>query len=155
MDSKELIIHSTPKGVEVGLLENKKLIEFHQEASDNQFNVGDIYMAKVRKVVPSLNAAFVDVGYTKDGFLHYSDLGPQILSQKKYTHLGINKKLNTHLLGSFRNEPDIDKSGKIDKVLSKKDHILVQVVKEPISTKGPRLTSEIGIPGRTICHTGS
>ena len=70
MSSKELIIHSTPKGVEVGLLENKKLIEFHQEASDNKFNVGDIYMAKVRKVVSSLNAAFVDVGYKKDGFLH-------------------------------------------------------------------------------------
>lgn len=150
MSSKELIIHSTPKGVEVGLLENKKLIEFHQEASDNQFNVGDIYFAKVRKVVPSLNAAFIDVGYKKDGFLHYSDLGPQILTQKIYSHLGVQGKHNTHLLGGFRNEPDIDKSGKIDKVLSRREHILVQVVKEPISTKGPRLTGEVGIPGRTM-----
>lgn len=153
MNSKELIIHSTPKGVEVGLLENKKLIEFHQEASDNQFNVGDIYLAKVRKVVPSLNAAFLDVGYKKDGFLHYTDLGPQILTQKIYTHLGVQGKHNTHLLGGFRNEPDIQKSGKMDKVLSRREHILVQVVKEPISTKGPRLTGEIGIPGRTMVLT--
>lgn len=153
MSSKELIIHSTPKGVEVGLLENKKLIEFHRETSDNQFNVGDIYIAKVHKIVPSLNAAFINVGYKKDGFLHYSDLGPQVKTLKKYTHLGKQGKLNTHLLGSFKNLPDIIKTGKIDKVLSRRDHILVQVVKEPISTKGPRLTSEIGIPGRTMVLT--
>jgi len=153
MESKELIIHSTPKGVEVGLLENKKLVEFHREASNNQFNVGDIFVAKVRKIVPSLNAAFIDVGYKKDGFLHYSDLGPQLKTLRKFTYLGHQGKLNTHHLGKFKNEPDIIKTGQIDKVLSRKDILLVQVVKEPISTKGPRLTSEVGIPGRTMVLT--
>jgi len=153
MESKELIIHSTPKGVEVGLLENKKLVEFHKEVNNNKFNVGDIYLAKVRKIVPSLNAVFLNVGYKKDGFLHYSDLGPQLKSLRKYTQAGTQGKLNTHLLGKFKNEPDIIKTGKIDKVLTKKDTLLVQVVKEPISTKGPRLTSEIGIPGRTMVLT--
>lgn len=151
--SKELIIHSTPKGVEVGLLENKKLIELHKEFSENKFNVGDIYVAKVRKTVPSLNAAFLNVGYKKDGFLHYSDIGPQIKTFKRMTNLGLQGKLNTHLVGSFKREPDVIKTGKIDKVFSKRDHVLVQVVKEPISTKGPRLTSEIGIPGRTMVLT--
>lgn len=153
MESKELIIHSTPKGVEVGLLENKKLVEFHKEVNNNKYNVGDIYLAKVRKIVPSLNAVFLNVGYKKDGFLHYSDLGPQVKSLRKYTNLGTQGKLNTHLLGKFKNESDIIKTGKIDKVLTRKDTILVQVVKEPISTKGPRLTSEVGIPGRTMVLT--
>lgn len=151
--SKELILHSTPNGVELGLLEDGKLSELHKESNDKQFNVGDIYLAKIRKIVPSLNAAFVNVGYKKDGFLHYSDLGPQIKTLKKYTNIGLQGNINTHLLGSFRNEPDIHKLGKIDKVLSKKDSVLVQVVKEPISTKGPRLTSEVGIPGRTMVLT--
>ncbi len=153
MNTKELIIHSTPKGVEVGLLEDKKLVEFHKETLNNEFNVGDIFLARVHKIVPSLNAAFVDVGYEKDGFLHYSDLGPQINTSKKFTSLAHQGKLNTHLLGSFKKQPDIIKTGKIDKVLKKKDMILVQVVKEPISTKGPRLTSEVGIPGRTMVLT--
>ncbi len=153
MNSKELIIHSTPEGVEVGLLEDKKLVEFHKETANNEFNIGDIFLARVHKIVPSLNAAFVDVGYEKDGFLHYSDLGPQLQTLKKYTALAHQGKLNTHLLGSFKRQPDIIKTGKIDKVLNRKDMILVQVVKEPISTKGPRLTSEIGIPGRTMVLT--
>lgn len=148
--SKELIIHSTPKGVDVCLLEDKKLIEIHQEKDGSHINVGDIFLAKVRKVIPSLNAAFVNVGSAKDGFLHYSDLGPQVKSLKKFVTFGGQKKLSTHLLGSFKNEPDISKSGTIDKVLSRQNRILVQVVKEPISTKGPRITSEIGIPGRSM-----
>jgi len=151
--SKELIIHTTPSGVDVGLLEDKKLVEFHRESDTNQFNVGDIYLARVKKIVPSLNAAFIDVGYTKDGFLHYSDLGPSVKSSLKYSNRGFQGKLNTHLLGSFKKEPEIIKTGRIDKVLTKKDKILVQVVKEPISTKGPRLTSEVGVPGRTMVLT--
>ncbi|MBX2846347.1 MAG: Rne/Rng family ribonuclease [Saprospiraceae bacterium] len=151
--SKELIIHTTPAGAEIGLLEDKKLVEFHKEAATSQFNIGDIYLARVKKVVPSLNAAFIDVGYTKDGFLHYTDLGPNVRSLLKYANRGNQGKLNTHLLGSFKKEPEIIKTGKIDKVLSRRDKILVQVVKEPISTKGPRLTSEVGIPGRTMVLT--
>ncbi len=148
--SKELIIHTTPAGVDIGLLEDKKLVEFHRETAANKFVVGDIYLARVKKVVPSLNAAFINVGYKKDGFIHYTDLGPQLRSLLKFTRGGHSGRLNTHLLGSFKREPDIIKTGKIDSVLSKKDLILVQVVKEPISSKGPRLTSEVSIPGRTM-----
>jgi len=151
--SKELIIHSTPSGVEVGLLENKQLVEFHKESAGSKFHVGDVFYARVKKIVPSLNAAFVDVGYHKDGFLHYTDLGPQLRSMKKLTNMANRGQLKTHLLGDFKKEPDIIKTGKIDKVLSRKDVILVQVVKEPISSKGPRLTSELSVPGRTMVLT--
>lgn len=146
----EIIIDSRPSEVVIALLRDKHLIELHKENNNNSYSVGDIYLGKVKKVVPGLNAAFVNVGYEKDGFLHYLDLGPNVNSYKKFTQNTIAKKINTASLKNFRKEKEIDKTGQITDVLKSGDRILVQVSKEPISTKGPRLTAEISIAGRNM-----
>lgn len=148
--NKELIINSTPQGVEIALLEDKFLVELNKEKTNNEFGVGDIYLGKVKKIMPGLNAAFVDVGYGKDAFLHYLDLGPQVLSLLKYIKAAQSGK-NEHLaVTEFRPEEDIQKTGKITQVLKPNQHVLVQIAKEPISTKGPRVTSELAFAGRYI-----
>tara|TARA_B110000503_G_scaffold143799_1_gene248887 strand:+ start:14980 stop:16530 length:1551 start_codon:yes stop_codon:yes gene_type:complete len=148
--SNELVINSTQTGCRIALLKDRKLIEFHQQDGGTQFNVGDIYLGTVKKVVQGLNAAFIDIGYEKDAFLHYLDLGPQIQSMNKFTKLIQTKKETSTKLTGFNNEPDINKFGKIGQVLTKNQKILVQVVKEPISTKGPRLSCELSIAGRYL-----
>lgn len=148
--SNELIINSTQKGCRIALLKNKQLVEFHQEEDGNRFNVGDIYLGSVKKVVQGLNAAFIDIGYEKDAFLHYLDLGPQVQSLNKFTKLALARKNVSPKLTGFKHEPDIHKLGKINQVLTKNQKILVQVVKEPISTKGPRLSCELSIAGRYL-----
>merc|ERR1712086_1154008 len=112
------------------------------------FSVGDIFVGKIRKAIPGLNAAFIDVGHEKDGFLHYHDLGPKLPSLVKYIKQISTGKNKDYLLKQFRYENDIDKDGNIGDILSPKQTVLVQVVKEPISTKGPRLSSEISLAGR-------
>jgi ribonuclease G len=148
--SNELVINSTQKGERIALLQDKRLLEYHVEEPDHSFTVGDIYLGTVRKLVTGLNAAFVDVGYEKDAFLHYLDLGPNINSLNKFTKEVISKRANSGKLSNFKMEPEIEKQGKIDKVLVKNQPILVQIVKEPISTKGPRLSCDISIAGRYI-----
>lgn len=148
--SYELIVNSTESGVVLALTRDKKLIELHEETGSNDFSVGDIYLGKVRKVVPNLNAAFVQVGYEKDAFLHYLDLGPQFRSFDKWVKGSIQGKITTPDLGKFRKEKDINKDGKIKDVLSSNRVIAVQVAKEPISSKGPRLSTEITLPGRFV-----
>lgn len=144
----DLIIDSRPSEVVIALLRDGLLVELHKEKHDNNFSVGDIYLGKVRKTVPGLNAAFVSVGYEKDGFLHYLDLGAQFNSYKKFINQAINNKLNTASLKNFRKEANIEKEGAINKTIKGGDLILTQISKEPISTKGPRLTSEISLAGR-------
>jgi len=141
--SSELIINSTQSGCRIALLKDKSLVEFHHEKEENSFTVGDIYLGNVKKLVPGLNAAFIDIGYEKDAFLHYLDLGPQIRSLTKFTRLAQTNRNATPQLSKLKNLPDIDKLGKISQVLSKNQQILTQVVKEPISTKGPRLSCEL------------
>jgi ribonuclease G len=148
--TNELIINSTPSEVVIALLNDKRLVELHREKSNNNFSVGDIYLGKVRKVMPGLNAAFVDVGYEKDAFLHYLDLGPQASSLFKFTKLTQTGKQTTSNLMYFKLEDDIRKDGKISNVVSANQNLLVQIAKEPISTKGPRITSEISVAGRYI-----
>ncbi len=148
--NKELIISSNDNGAEIALLENRRLVEIHREDEESSFNVGDIIVGRVRKVVPGLNAAFVDVGYEKDAFLHYTDLGPRIRSLLKYSQKAMSGSQPTHLLGDFAMEKEIEKTGNIKDVLKAKQPIVVQVLKEPISTKGPRLTCEITLPGRFL-----
>lgn len=150
---KELIINSTPSEVEIAFLENHRLVEIHSQKTNNSFSVGDIFLGSIKKTMPGLNAAFVDLGHRKDAFLHYTDLGPQINSLKKYTKACMNKSLTGGLLDNFEMEEDNPKNGKIDKVFGKRDFVLVQVLKEPISTKGPRLSCEITIPGRYVVLT--
>lgn len=147
--STELIINSrTADKVAVALLKDGKLSELHYDNSD-EFAVGDIYLGKIKKVVPGLNAAFVDVGYEKDAFLHYHDLGPQIRSLNKFTKRTLTGKQRWSL-SDFSPEKDIDKNGSIKDVLKSGQSQLVQIAKEPISTKGPRITSELSLAGRYI-----
>lgn len=146
--NKELIIDVKPDEIDIALLANKKLIELTNEQTNVRFAVGDIYLGKVKKIMPGLNAAFVDIGYEKDAFLHYLDLGPQFLSFHKYTQQAAARKGLP--LSKMKPEADIEKNGKIADVLTSGQWILVQVSKEPISTKGPRLTSEISIAGRNM-----
>jgi ribonuclease G len=148
--NKELIIRTSSSAVDFALLKDGKLIELNKEEDDSNFAVGDIFLAKVRKAVPGLNAGFVNVGYTKDAFLHYHDLGPQVLSLLKFVKRVSTGKLKDYSLKDFPFEKDIDKDGSIADVLKSNQSLLVQVVKEPISTKGPRISSELSLPGRYI-----
>jgi len=147
---KELIINSTGKAVDIAILEDRRLVELHKEKLGNDFNVGDIYVGTIKRTMPGLNAAFVEIGHPKDAFLHYTDCGPKLSSITKYTKGVRNGKITTSKLASFEIPADIDKKGSVDQVLKKGDNILVQVLKEPISTKGPRLSCEITIPGRYV-----
>lgn len=147
---KELIINSSPTGIEIALLEDNKLVEIHREKSNKKFSVGDIFLGYVQKTRPGLNAAFVDIGHQKEAFLHYTDLGPPLRSLLKFTNGAIAGSLQTELLDRFEMEPHIIKTGKIDDVLPKRTPIVAQIVKEPISTKGPRLSCEITLPGRYL-----
>ena len=152
--NKELIINAAPQGVEIALLEDKKLVELHNEKADASFAVGDLYLGKVKKLIPGLNAAFVDVGFEKDAFLHYTDLSPYARSLLKFTQLGIaDQSEHGFDFGSFQVEPEIIKTGKINEVLGGKPNILVQILKEPIAAKGPRLSCEISLPGRFVVIT--
>lgn len=146
----ELVINATKEGVRIALLKDKDLVECHVEGNDVNYAVGDLYLGTVQKVVPGLNAAFVDVGYEKDAFLHYLDLGPQFRSLTKYTKAVLSKKQNNYSLKDFTLEPEIEKLGKISQVLNKNQKVLVQISKEPISSKGPRISCDISIPGRFI-----
>lgn len=150
---KELVINSTPTEVEIALLEDSKLVELHHQKTNNNFTVGDIFVGRIKRLMPGLNAAFVDIGHKKDAFLHYTDLGPKLRSLLKYTQGAMNGGIPSHVLDNFEMEPDIIKTGKIDQVLNKKQPILVQVLKEPISTKGPRLSCELTLPGRYLVLT--
>lgn len=147
--NRELIIRSSPDVVDFALLKDGKLIELHKE-EDNSFSVGDIFLAKIRKPLTGLNAAFVNVGYEKDAFLHYHDLGPQVSSLLKFVKKIRSGKLKDYALKDFPFEKDIDKNGSIAQVIKPNQSILVQIVKEPISTKGPRVSSELSIAGRYL-----
>lgn len=147
---KELIIDSAPSGVSIALIEDKQLVELHKERVNNNFAVGDIYLGRIKKIMPGLNAAFVDVGYEKDAFLHYFDLGPQVQSLLKLTKIKRNGSVSNGLLENFKLEADINKSGKISEIVSKNMLLPVQIAKEPISTKGPRLSADLSIAGRFI-----
>lgn len=152
--NKELIINSAPLGVEIALLEDKKLVELHHEKTDASFAVGDLYLGKVKKLIPGLNAAFVDVGFEKDAFLHYTDLSPYARSLLKFTQISVNDNSESGFdFATFHVEPEIIKTGKINEVLSGKPNILVQILKEPIAAKGPRLSCEISLPGRFVVIT--
>jgi ribonuclease G len=148
--SYELIIRSSSQEVDFALLKDGKLVELHKEEEGNKFSVGDVFIAKIRKTVPGLNAAFVNVGYEKDAFLHYHDLGPKVLSLMKFVKRVSTGKLRDFSLKNFPFEKEIDKHGGINNALKNNQSILVQIVKEPISTKGPRISSELSIAGRYI-----
>ncbi|MDE6500268.1 MAG: ribonuclease E/G, partial [Rikenella sp.] len=147
--TKELVIHSTGAEIEIALLEDGQLVELNREKTKSSFTVGDIYLGKVHKVMGGLNAAFVDVGYQKDAFLHYLDLGSAFHSLNDVVKQ-VNGKHQTIDFSSLKVQNDLGKEGKISSVLNNGQHIIVQIAKEPISTKGPRITSDISIAGRHL-----
>ncbi|AQX02508.1 Rne/Rng family ribonuclease [Elizabethkingia anophelis] len=147
---KELIISHEDDTSKIALLEDGRLFELHQEEQNNQFVVGDLFLGKIKKLAPNLNAAFVSIGYEKDAFLHYLDLGPQILSYQKFVKDTISKKQQNSSLKNFAVQKEIPKDGTIDKVLAAGDSVLLQITKEPISTKGPRISTQISLTGRFL-----
>ncbi len=146
----ELIIRSNSSDIDFALLKDGKLIELNKETTDNKFSVGDIFLAKIGKVLTGLNASFVNVGYPKDGFLHYHDLGSKVQSLNNFIKKVSTGKYKEFTLKNFRFEKDIHKDGSINDVIKSGQNLLVQIVKEPISTKGPRLSSELSIAGRFL-----
>lgn len=147
---KELIISSTPNEVQIALLEDKQLVELHKESAVRQFAVGDIFVGKVHKIMQGLNAAFIDLADEKEGFVHYLDLGPYYYSSEKFLKLGMNGDADMETLRGFESEPILPKNGNLSNVLKSGQYILCQVSKEPISTKGPKVTGDISIAGRYL-----
>lgn len=149
--TSELIVDVQANEVSIAILEDKKLVELQKEGIDASFAVGNIYAAKVKKLAPGMNAAFVDIGYKKDAFLHYSDLGPNFNSFNKFYQLVLDQKTISHpSVNSIKSVPSISKEGFISDILKQGQVILVQIVKEPISTKGPRISTEISLAGRHL-----
>ena len=148
--NKELIVRSINSAVDYALLQDGRLIELHREKDNNKFGVGDIFISKIKKTISGLNASFVDVGYEKDAFLHYHDLGPRVRSLIKFTNLVSDGKITNYSLEKFKFEKEIEKQGKIDDVINANQKLLVQIIKEPISTKGPRISSELSFAGRFL-----
>ncbi len=144
----ELVVDVQQKEISIALLEDSRLVSLQKESRNIAYAVGDLYLAKVKKIMPGLNAAFLDVGYEKDAFLHYLDLGPQFNSYNAFLQEAMNDKKKVRSISKFKPEPDIPKQGTIQNVLQPGQHLLVQIAKEPISSKGPRLTTEISFTGR-------
>jgi len=147
---KELIISASTDEVQIAMLEDKQLVELHKEKKNNHFAVGDVVLGKVRKIMPGLNAAFVDINDEKDGFLHYLDLGPSYNSFEKYLRLAMNGDASVKTLKNFNIEPVFGKTGNLSNVLKVGQYLLAQIDKEPISTKGPKLSGDVSFAGRYL-----
>lgn len=148
--TSELVVDVQPKEVSIALLEDKQLVELQREGRSLSFAVGNIYLGRIKKLMPGLNACFVDVGYEKDAFLHYQDLGPQFRSIEKYTRQVLSDRKKLYPFSKASILPDLEKEGTIADTLEVGKEMLVQIVKEPISTKGPRLTAELSFAGRYL-----
>jgi len=148
--TSEVVIDVQPKEISIALLEDKRLVEYQNEPREVSFSVGNIYIAKVKKLMPGLNACFVDVGYERDAFLHYLDLGSQFNSFEKYLKQVQSDRKRLFPFSKATRLPDLEKGGSVQHTLTAGQEVLVQVVKEPISTKGPRLTGEISFAGRFL-----
>jgi len=148
--TSELVIDVQQKEISIALLEDKKLVEYQNEPRSASFSVGNIYMAKVKKLMPGLNACFVDVGFERDAFLHYLDLGNQFSSYEKYLKQVQSDRKKLYPFAKALRLPDLKKDGSVQTTLKVGQEVLVQIVKEPISTKGPRLTCELSFAGRYL-----
>ena len=148
--NRELIINVTPNEITIAMVEDKVLVELNKEQCKTGFAVGDIYLGKIRKIMPGLNAAFVNIGHEKDAFMHYLDLGPQFASLTKLVNNQVGGGRRQMRLEGMQLEQNIDKNGKISSFLQVGQTVMVQVAKEAISTKGPRLTADISLAGRNV-----
>ncbi len=147
---KELFVNVSSTNVEIALQENGTLVEFHRETTKNEFAVGNIYLARVKKILPGLNASFIDIGHPKDAFLHYLDLGAKIKTINKFVKNRLLNNPNYQSLETVTFEGETSKSGSIKDILAVNQLILVQIIKESISTKGPRISGEISLAGRFL-----
>lgn len=148
--TSELVIDVQQNEISIALLEDKNLVEYQNEPRSASFSVGNIYVAKVKKLMPGLNASFVDVGYERDAFLHYLDLGSQFNSYEKYIKQVQSDRKKLYPFSKASRLPDLKKDGSVQNELQQGQEVLVQIVKEPISTKGPRLTGELSFAGRYL-----
>lgn len=148
--TSEVVIDVRQDEISIALLEDKQLVEYQNEPRQASFTVGNIYMAKVKKLMPGLNACFVDVGYERDAFLHYLGLGSQFNSYQKYFKQVQSDRKKLYPFAKATRLPDLDKAGSITQPLQPGQEVMVQIVKEPISTKGPRLTGELSFAGRYL-----
>ena len=148
--TSELIIDAQPKQVTIALMEDQRLVEFQREDQESKFAVGNIYAARVKKIMPALNACFVEVGHEREAFLHYQDLGEQFLSIEKYVKQVVSDRKRMASMDKMKRQAALPKEGEIQSVLELGQEVMVQITKEPISTKGPRLTGEISFPGRYL-----
>ena len=148
--TSEIIIDAQEKEISIALLEDKNLVEYQTEPRSASFSVGNVYIAKVKKLMPGLNACFVDLGYERDAFLHYLDLGSQFNCYDKYLKQVQSDRKRLFPFSKATKLPDIKKDNSIQNILSVGQEVLVQIVKEPISTKGPRLTGELSFAGRYL-----
>ena len=148
--TSEVIIDVQQNEISIALLEDKRLVEYQTEPRSASFSVGNIYVAKVKKLMPGLNASFVDVGYERDAFLHYLDLGSQFSSYEKYLKQVQSDRKRLYPFSKATKLPDLRKDGSVQNTLTVGEEVLVQIVKEPISTKGPRLTGELSFAGRYL-----
>lgn len=146
----ELIVDVQPSEVSIALTEDSRLVSLQKESRNISYAVGDIYLAKIKKLMPGLNAAFMDVGYDKDAFLHYLDLGSQFSSYYQFVKQALADPKKVPSLSKMKLLPDINKHGSVTDVLEKDMVLMVQIAKEPISSKGPRLTTEITFTGRYL-----
>lgn len=148
--TSEIIIDAKEKEVSIALLEDKNLVEYQSEPRQQSFTVGNVYCAKVKKIMPGLNACFVDVGYEREAFLHYLDLGLQFSSFEKYQKQVTSDHKNLYPFANATRLPDLPKEGSIASYLSVGQEVMVQIVKEPINTKGPRITCDLSFAGRFL-----
>ena len=148
--TSEVVIDVQEKEISIALLEDKSLVEYQTEPRSASFSVGNIYVAKVKKLMAGLNASFVNVGYERDAFLHYLDLGNQFNSYAKYLKQVESDRKKLYPFSKASRLPDLKKDGSIATTLQKDQEVLVQIVKEPISTKGPRMTAELSFAGRYL-----
>ncbi|MDR1456020.1 MAG: Rne/Rng family ribonuclease [Tannerella sp.] len=146
----ELVVDVKSKEISIAVLEDKSLVEFQKEPRSDSFAVGNIYLGRVKKLLPGLNAAFVDVGCKKEAFLHYQDLGSSFNTQQKYLKQLKDDPKRHPSVSKVQILPEIEKEGLIGNVLTVGQDVLVQIAKEPISTKGPRLTAELSFAGRFL-----
>lgn len=147
---RDLIVQSTNEGLDIALLEDDKLVEFHQDIANKEYNIGDIYLGEVKKVISGLNATFVDIGHEKNAFLHYHDLGPNFLNFNSFVKATLHSRISDNKISNHSNYGYIPKNGEIGNVLKVSQTLVVQLVKEPISTKGHRITTEITLAGRYL-----
>ncbi|MBQ2030492.1 MAG: Rne/Rng family ribonuclease [Bacteroidaceae bacterium] len=148
--TSEVVVDVRPKEISIALLEDKKLVELQKEGKEENFSVGNIYAAKVKKLMPGLNACFVNVGYERDAFLHYQDLGPNFHCYEKFLKQVTSDRKHLPDPGKINLNTTLEKEGSVQTSLKVGQELLVQIIKEPISTKGPRLTCELSFAGRLL-----